>query len=72
VGRLQAYLLASEFLLDPRHLTVALSRAKRKIILVASRTIVRDAQSGRGGLPEFAPVEEPAAADLYDVPAGGA
>ncbi len=34
------YLLASsEFLLDPRRLTVALSRAKRKMILVASRTI---------------------------------
>jgi superfamily I DNA and/or RNA helicase len=36
----RAYLLASsEFLLDPRRLTVALSRAKRKMILVASRTI---------------------------------
>ena len=36
----QGYLLASsEFLLDPRRLTVALSRAKRKMILVASRTI---------------------------------
>src|SRR5262249_10831747 len=35
-----AYLLAScEFLLDPRRLTVALSRAKRKMILVASRSI---------------------------------
>jgi hypothetical protein len=35
-----AYLLASsEFLLDPRRLTVALSRAKRKMILVASRNI---------------------------------
>ncbi len=30
---------ASEFLLDPRRLTVALSRAKRKMILVASRSI---------------------------------
>ena len=28
-----------EFLLDPRRLTVALSRAKRKMILVASRSI---------------------------------
>jgi hypothetical protein len=37
---LLAYLLAScEFLLDPRRLTVALSRAKRKMILVASRSI---------------------------------
>ncbi len=38
----QAYLLAtSGFLLDPRRLTVALSRAKRKMILVASRSIFR-------------------------------
>jgi superfamily I DNA and/or RNA helicase len=36
----QAYLLASsEFLLDPRRPTEALSRVKRKIILVASRSI---------------------------------
>jgi len=36
----RAYLLASsQFLLDPRRLTVALSRAKRKMILVASRSI---------------------------------
>ena len=36
----RAYLLASsEFLLDPRRLKVALSRAKRKMILVASTTI---------------------------------
>jgi hypothetical protein len=36
----RGYLLeASEFLLDPRRLTVALSRAKRKLILVASRSI---------------------------------
>jgi hypothetical protein len=36
----RGYLLASsEFLLDPRRLTVALSRAKRKMILVASQTI---------------------------------
>ncbi len=34
------YLRASgEFLLDPRRLTVALSRAKRKLILVASRAV---------------------------------
>jgi hypothetical protein len=34
------YLLASAaFLLDPRRLTVALSRAKRKLVLVASRSI---------------------------------
>jgi hypothetical protein len=32
-------LLAGEFLLDPRRLTVALSRAKRKMILVASRSV---------------------------------
>jgi hypothetical protein len=32
-------LAASEFLLDPRRLTVAMSRAKRKLILVASRSI---------------------------------
>src|SRR3954468_22750292 len=36
----RAYLLASsDFMLDPRRLTVALSRAKRKMILVASRSI---------------------------------
>jgi hypothetical protein len=36
----RAYLLASsEFLLDPRRLTVALSRAKQKMILVAARSI---------------------------------
>jgi hypothetical protein len=36
----RAYLQASsEFLLDPRRLTVALSRAKRKMILVASSSI---------------------------------
>jgi hypothetical protein len=35
-----AYLLSSsEFLLDPRRLTVALSRAKEKMILVASRSV---------------------------------
>ncbi len=34
------YLLAaSKFLLDPRRLTVALSRAKHKMVLVASRSI---------------------------------
>jgi superfamily I DNA and/or RNA helicase len=34
------YLLASsEFLLDPRRLTVALSRAKRKMILVAAQSV---------------------------------
>jgi hypothetical protein len=32
-------LLAGEFLLDPRRLTVALSRAKDKMILVASRSV---------------------------------
>jgi hypothetical protein len=36
----RAYLLAaSEFLLDPRRLTVAVSRAKRKLVLVASRSV---------------------------------
>jgi hypothetical protein len=35
-----AYVLErSGFLLDPRRLTVAMSRAKRKLILVASRSI---------------------------------
>ncbi len=34
------YLLASgEFLLDPRRLTVALSRAKQKMVLVAARAV---------------------------------
>jgi hypothetical protein len=34
------YLLqAGEFLLDPRRLTVALSRAKQKVVLVASRSV---------------------------------
>src|SRR5205823_10815028 len=36
----RAYLLqASEFLLDPRRLTVAMSRAKQKLVLVASRSV---------------------------------
>jgi superfamily I DNA and/or RNA helicase len=36
----RAYLLASSaFLLDPRRLTVAVSRAKRKMILVAAQSI---------------------------------
>ena len=36
----RAYMLdSSEFLLDPRRLTVALSRAKQKLILVAARSI---------------------------------
>jgi hypothetical protein len=36
----QEYLIASgKFLLDPRRLTVALSRAKQKLILVASRSV---------------------------------
>jgi superfamily I DNA and/or RNA helicase len=36
----RAYLLASSaFLLDPRRLTVAVSRARRKLILVAARSI---------------------------------
>jgi superfamily I DNA and/or RNA helicase len=36
----RGYLLATAgFLLDPRRLTVAVSRAKRKMILVASRSI---------------------------------
>lgn len=36
----RAYVLASsKFLLDPRRLTVALSRAKQKMILVASRSV---------------------------------
>jgi len=35
-----AYLLAAgEFLYDPTRLTVALSRAKRKLVLVASRSV---------------------------------
>src|SRR5204862_707533 len=34
------YLLASsQFLLDPRRLTVAMSRARKKLVLVASRTV---------------------------------
>jgi hypothetical protein len=35
----QYLLAAGEFLLDPRRLTVALSRAKRKMVLVASRSV---------------------------------
>ena len=36
----RSYLLSSsDFLLDPRRLTVALSRAKRKMILVAARSV---------------------------------
>jgi superfamily I DNA and/or RNA helicase len=36
---LQYLLLSSQFLLDPRRLTVALSRAKCKMVLVASRSV---------------------------------
>jgi hypothetical protein len=32
-------LVSSKFLLDPRRLTVAMSRAKQKLVLVASRTV---------------------------------
>jgi superfamily I DNA and/or RNA helicase len=32
-------LVSSDFLLDPRRLTVALSRARRKMVLVASHTV---------------------------------
>jgi hypothetical protein len=35
----QYLLVSSEFLLDPRRLTVALSRAKEKLILVAARSV---------------------------------
>lgn len=35
----QYLLVSSEFLLDPRRLTVALSRARNKLILVASRSV---------------------------------
>jgi hypothetical protein len=35
----QYLLLSEEFLLDPRRLTVALSRAKRKMVLVASLSV---------------------------------
>lgn len=35
----QYVLMSSKFLLDPRRLTVALSRAKRKIVLVAARSV---------------------------------
>jgi superfamily I DNA and/or RNA helicase len=35
----QYLLVSSEFLLDPRRLTVALSRAKHKLILVAARSV---------------------------------
>jgi superfamily I DNA and/or RNA helicase len=35
----QYLLVSGDFLLDPRRLTVALSRAKRKMILVASRSV---------------------------------
>ncbi len=37
----QYLLLSSEFLLDPRRLTVALSRANSKMILVASRSVFK-------------------------------
>ena len=68
----RAYLLASsKFLLDPRRLTVALSRAKRKMILVASRSIFSLVQPGRGDVRQLAALEEPAAADLLDAAVGG-
>jgi superfamily I DNA and/or RNA helicase len=37
----QYLLVSGDFLLDPRRLTVALSRAKRKMILVASRSVFK-------------------------------
>ena len=69
----RAYLLESgEFLLDPRRLTVALSRAKRKLILVASRSVFQPVQPGRGGVRQLAAVEESVAPDLYESAVGGA
>ena len=57
----RAYLLASgEFLLDPRRLTVAVSRAKRKMMLVASPQHLLAVQPGRGDVRQRAAVEEPA------------
>jgi hypothetical protein len=55
---------ASKFLLDPRRLTVALSRAKRKIIGGIALGL-HHLQQRRGELPQHATVEEPAARDPY-------
>ena len=68
----RAYLLASsEFLLDPRRLTVAVSRAKRKMILVASRSIFSLFSPDEDDVRQRPAVEEPAAADLFDAAVGG-
>src|SRR6202048_1935297 len=50
----RAYLLASStFLLDPRRLTVAVSRAKQKMILVASRSIFSLFSPEEDGFAQF-------------------
>ena len=63
----RGYVLASsDFLLDPRRLTVALSRAKRKTILVASLEHLLGLQPRRGCVRQLTALEELAAADLHD------
>ena len=67
----RAYLLCvQQFLLDPRRLTVALSRAKRKMILVASRAFSR-CSARRGDVRQLSVVEELAGEDLHNATVGG-
>jgi hypothetical protein len=69
-GSDRGYLLtSSDFLLDPRRLTVSLSRAKRKMILVASRSVFTVFRPG--GVPERVALEESVAANLHDAALGG-
>jgi superfamily I DNA and/or RNA helicase len=59
-------LAASEFLLDPGHLTVTLTRAKQKLILVASRSIFELFSANGETFYAFAAVEELAATEVYE------
>lgn len=58
------------FLLDLRRLSVAVSRAKRKMNLVASRSVFALDQPRRGDVHQRPAMEEPAGADLHEPAVG--